>query len=352
MKAVMWFARRDVRVVEVPEPPAPPEGFVKIEVSYCGLCGSDVHEYAGGPLFLPASEPHPLTGVKTPVILGHEIAARVFELGIGVDTIQVGDRIALSPMFGCGECEWCQQDLIGLCPKAAVVGFAYPGGGYSRFINVKSHWCFKLPPEVSDEMGALVGPVAEAMRATSRVDVQPGEIVAVIGCGPIGLCAVQTALAAGASQIIALEPIHTRRLAASRCGAQHTIDPLSVDPLQAVKSLTGGKGVDAVIECGGSPATGILAGRIARTRGRIVILGIFEAPAPFDYFDLVTTEKTVMGSVSGFGGFPEAIELMKCKKLVIEPLITSKITLDEVPRKLEALASKEDENIKILVFPT
>jgi len=200
-------------------------------------------------------------------------------------------------------------------------------------------------------MGALVGPVAEAMRAIKRGGVQAGETVAVVGCGTIGLFAIQCARVAGAEQVIAIEPQAARREAALECGAKEVVDPFVQNPVEAVKGLLGGKGADVVIECAGTDATGITAGRLAKTRGRIVILGIFERPAPMDYFDLVVNEKTVLGSVSGHGGFEEAISLMAEGKILVEPLITKEISLVELPPMLEAITAGKDNNIKVLVLP-
>jgi (R,R)-butanediol dehydrogenase/meso-butanediol dehydrogenase/diacetyl reductase len=351
MKAARWHARRDVRIEEVPEPPAPPVGMVQVEVSYCGLCGSDVHEYAGGPLFLP-TQPHPLTGVQTPVILGHEIMANVLKIAPGETRLGIGERVAISPMVGCGECAWCMSDQIGLCTKAAVVGFSWSGGGYSRLINVHNHQCFVVPDQVSDEMGTMVGPVAEATRALKRANLQAGESLAVVGTGPIGLFVVQVGKAMGAAQIIAVDPVGRRRELALQTGATDVINPQDHQSVAIMKEKTAGKGADVVVECAGFPGTGMLAVRMARTRGRVAIVGIFEKPDVIDYFDLVNGEKTLVGSVTGYGGFEEAIKMMANGQVDIKPLITGKIRLDELPATLEMLSSSKGEHIKILVSPS
>ena len=130
MKAAIWHGRRDLRVEDVQEPPAPPAGQVKVEIAWCGLCGTDLHEYLGGPLYIPVATPHPLTGAQAPLILGHEAAGEVVQVGPGVSRVDVGDRVALCPIIGCLECESCRSGLMGLCSRIAFLGFL---GRVARF---------------------------------------------------------------------------------------------------------------------------------------------------------------------------------------------------------------------------
>ncbi len=352
MKAAVWHAQRDVRVEDVPEPPPPPAGQVKVEIEWCGICGTDLHEYMGGPLYVPTEAPHPLTGVKTPVILGHETSGTVVQVGPDVTRFEVGDRVVMCPIIGCLECEWCKSGLMGLCPNIAFLGISWHGGAFSQFVNVYEYMCYQLPPEVPFEIGALVEPWAAVVRAVKKANVEPGETVAVVGTGPIGLMALQAARIAGAGQVVALEVAAKRQQLARQIGASAVIDPAKQDPLEAIQDLTGGAGADAVIECAGVEATGILAGRIARRKGRVVVLGVFEKPAPLDYIDLVYGEKTVTGSMGGYGVFDEAIQMMADGTFDGEPLITGKIGLDDIlTAGFDALIKHKEENVKILVSP-
>ncbi len=104
MKAAVWHGRQDVRIENVSEPPTPPAGQVQVKVAWCGICGTDLHEYVGGPLYIPLGHPHPLTGVQAPVIIGHEMSGEVTAVGDGVETFSVGDRVAACPIVGCGKC--------------------------------------------------------------------------------------------------------------------------------------------------------------------------------------------------------------------------------------------------------
>src|SRR5580765_2923810 len=119
MKAAVWHGREDVRVEDVADPPPPPSGQVQVEVAWCGICGTDLHEYLGGPLYIPTKAAHPVTGVRAPVIIGHEMSGRVTAVGDGVDDFAVGDRIAACPIIGCGQCRWCKSGSMGQCDKVA-----------------------------------------------------------------------------------------------------------------------------------------------------------------------------------------------------------------------------------------
>jgi len=351
MKAAVWHAQRDVRVEDVAEPPSPPAGQVKVEVGWCGLCGTDLHEYLGGPLYIPAAAPHPMTGAKAPIILGHEMAGRVVEIGPEVTRVKVGDRVVLCPIIGCLKCEWCKSGLMGLCPSIAFLGVSWHGGGFSQYVNVYDYMCYHLPPDVSYEIGAMVEPFAATYRAVKQAGVKPGETVAIVGTGPIGLMALQSAHIAAAGQVIAFEPAAKRQELARQCGATAVIDPLKQDPVAAIREITDGAGADVVIECSGIEPTGILAGRVARRKGRVVVMGVFEHPAPLDYTDLVYGEKTVMGSMGGYGVFDEAIRVMAEGKFNGTPLITGRIDLDNILAGFDALINRKEENVKILVSP-
>ncbi len=352
MLAAVWHGMKDVRVEQVPVPPSPPAGQVKIKVACTGICGTDLHEYDEGPVLIPTNEPHPMTGIQAPVILGHEIAGTVVETGADVTRVSEGDRVAICPLIGCQKCRWCQSGLMGVCPNLASLGLSWSSGAFASYINVYDYMCYQLPGNVSDECGALVEPFAATVRALRIVDVQPGDNVAVVGSGPIGLMVIQAAHIAGAKQIIAIEPADNRRKLARTSGATSAIDPLTQDAVESVQELTEGEGADIVVECVGRQETGLLAGSLARRKGRIMIMGVFVKPAPMDYTDIVFSEKTFMGSMGGYGVYDDAIQMMAEGKFNSDALITGRIPLDKiVPNGFEALIHHKEEHVKILVTP-
>ena len=136
MKGAVWYGRQDVRVEHVAEPPEPPPEQLQVEVAWCGICGTDLHEYLGGPVYIPRSAPHPLTSVKAPVIIGHEMSGRVIAVGKGVRDFSVGDRIVACPIIGCQQCRWCRSGSMAQCDKVAFLGTSWSGGGALRAIEL------------------------------------------------------------------------------------------------------------------------------------------------------------------------------------------------------------------------
>jgi (R,R)-butanediol dehydrogenase/meso-butanediol dehydrogenase/diacetyl reductase len=159
MRAAVWHGRKDVRVETVPVPPSPQPGWVKIEVIWCGICGSDLHEYLAGPIFIPASAPHPLTGKQGSVILGHEFTGTVVEVGEGVTTLRVGDLVAPDACQHCGVCGPCLAGRYNVCEKLAFTGL-HNDGAFAKYVNVPAELCYILPAGVGAEAGAVIEPLA------------------------------------------------------------------------------------------------------------------------------------------------------------------------------------------------
>lgn len=352
MKALVWHDRQSVKIEDVPEPPDPGPGQVKIEVVWCGICGTDLHEYLGGPLYIPVDAPHPTTGVQAPVILGHEVSGNVISVGQDVSRVKVGDRVALCPIIGCLECRWCRSGQMHICPNIAFLGSSWSGGGFAQYLNVHDYMCYTLPDEVSYEVGALVEPFSATVRAVEQGQIAPGKRVAVVGAGPMGLMTLQAARIAGADETIVLEIAARRQQLARDCGATHVVDPSREDALAAVRNLTGGDGADIVFECVGAPETGMLAGRLAAPSGRIVVVGVFEEPTLLDYKDLVYGGKTLIGTMGGYGFYEQAIRVMASGQFDGDALISGKISLDNVISDgFDALINHKAEHVKILVSP-
>lgn len=351
MKAAVWHGRKDVRVDEVPEPPAPGPGEVKVKVHWCGICGSCLHEYIAGPIFIPVDAPHPLTGKKAPLIMGHEFSGDVVEVGPGVTNVQVGDRVAPDACQYCGTCYMCKRNRYSLCEKLAFTGLM-ADGAYAPYVNVPAYTLYKLPPEISYEIGALVEPIAVGVHAVRRGNLLEGDTVAILGAGTIGLVTLQAAKAAGASKIFSIEMAKARKEFAEKLGATAVIDPSKTDPIEEVRRLTGGLGVDVAFECIGNDKTGPQTAQLIRKGGKAVIVGIFEKPSQLHFNELVFNEKEIVGSLAYYGEFDTAISLLADGRIVGEPLITGKIKLDDIVEKgFEELIAHKESNIKILVSP-
>jgi (R,R)-butanediol dehydrogenase / meso-butanediol dehydrogenase / diacetyl reductase len=352
MKGAVWYGRQDVRVEHVAEPPEPPPEQLQVEVAWCGICGTDLHEYIGGPVYIPRDAPHPLTSVKAPVIIGHEMSGRVIAVGNGVRDFSVGDRIVACPIIGCQQCRWCRSGSMAQCDKVAFLGTSWSGGALSERLNLYAYQCYHLPDTLSDEVGALVEPFSATVRAVTMGRIGPDDNVAIVGAGPIGLMALMAAILRGAKRVVAVEVAQRRKETAKKLGAADVIDPSSENAEKRALEITDGEGFDVVVECAGQPMTAQLAGRLTRTRGRLIVMGVFEKPAPLDLTDLVFREKTVSGSMSGYGLYDETIRMMTDQRFKGEELITARIPLDDLVEKgYHGLLYEKENNVKTLVSP-
>lgn len=347
MKALLWHNRNDIRVEDVPEPDPGP-GQVKIRVRWTGICGTDIHEYLHGPIIIP-KEPHPVTGKSAPIIPGHEFCGVVADIGKEVTRFKTGDRVTADVGIACGKCFYCRRNQYILCEHAAYTGFS-ADGSMAEYVVVPDYACYKLTDAISDEAGSLIEPLSVAIHAVRRGEVSVGDTVAVVGAGPIGLVTLQAARAAGASRVFVLEKLAARKQCAERLGAAAVIDPADGDPVEQIKAQTDGLGVDVAFECVGRKETAPLTVSLTRKGGRAVIVGVFTEPSTFHFNDLVLAERDIRGSLAYAGEFAAAIALLTDGRATVDPLITTKIRLDDIITKgYRELIDHGPKYIKILV---
>src|SRR5580692_4104284 len=343
MLAVRWHARGDVRVEEVPPPAPPGPGELQLQVRWCGICGTDLEEWLSGPVFIPAAVPHPLTGARAPLILGHEFAGVVIAVGAGVTGPLPGQRVAVDTIVSCGSCHWCQRGEVTRCPALGALGL-HGDGGLAELCNAPARMCLPVPDTVADDEAALAEPLAVAVRALRRGGLRPGERVAVVGAGAVGLLAVQAALAFGAERVSVVEPLAERRALAVRLGADCAVPPEEAASLEA----------DVAVECAGTPDGVLTALAALGTGGRAVLLGIITEAVPIVPMDLVRGEKTLIGSLSHVWDedFRIALGLLGRGAVAAAPLITDRIPLAAaVTGGLALLRDEPEKHVKILVRP-
>jgi len=351
MRAALWYGRKDVRIENVPEPLSPGEDEVLVKIVWCGICGTDLHEYLTGPITIPAKNPHPLTKRRAPIILGHEAVGEVLEVGEKVSHCEPGDRVVFYPVIGCGGCWWCREGRPHLCSKVAFIGSSWDGG-MAEYMRVPASNCYFIPPDLSSEEATLVEPLAAAIRATKRAKVKPGETALVVGAGPMGLCVIQALRGAGVESVFAVEKIPERREMAKQLGAKETFDRTTSKTKKRIFKLTDEIGPKYVFECVGVKDTADFSFKMVRKGGKIIILGIFEKTELFNYTDLVYSEKEVLGSMGGGGEFESTINLLTLQKINLGPLITKKIPLSRlIEEGFEVMVEQREKNIKILVDP-
>ena len=351
MKAAVWHARKDIRIETVPDPSAPGPGEVILKVSTCGICGTDLEEYISGPIFVPTDKPNPLTHQMAPLILGHEFAGEVVEVGRDVP-FKPGDFLAPDTIIPCGECYYCKRHELTLCDNLAILGLM-GNGGLAEYCKVPISMCIELPPSLSLEYAALAEPLSVAVRAVRKSRLRIGETVAIFGGGTIGLFCLQIAVSAGASAVYVVEPVPQRRELALQLGATGVIDPKATDPVEELRNLTK-IGPDVVLEACGVPSVTPITIDAARKQGRIVLLGIPGSKSSINFFNVVVTEKEVIGSMSHVydEDFYTALRLLAEGRIDAEKLITHRIPLDQlVTHGLEHLEKRPLDTLKILVQP-
>lgn len=350
MRAARYYGKQDIRVEEVAEPQVREHDDVLVEVLCCGICGTDLHEYAVGPIVTPTT-PHPLTGVTLPQILGHEFSARVAAIGAGVRDVRIGDRVSIMPAIVCGRCRYCRGGQGHLCVQFACTGLSAETGGLAEYAVVKEYQVARLPDEVSDLEGAVIEPAAVAAYGVERAGVTGGDVVLVTGAGPIGILTALYAGAVGASTVIISEPNKNRSALAARLGIGPVVDPATGELDELVGRLTDGDGVDLAIECSGS--TPGLASCVQQTRKRAAIVqtGLHTKPATIDAMALSAKDLTLYGSWCWqLTDWPRIIRMVANGTYSVGKAVTAQIPLDDVVTKgFDALIDPQGDQLKVLV---
>ena len=352
MKALRYYNRRDFRLEEVPEP-EPGPGDVKLKVKWCGICGSDIHEYEAGPQMIPFDRPHPQTGRMAPITGGHEFSGEIVSLGEEVGGFSVGDRVTVRPTLPCYQCHYCRQGRHIQCLVLGTIGTS-ADGAFAEYVVVPEHTVFRLPDQVTYEMGAYAEPLACALHAVNRSGMQQGATVAVIGAGPIGLMTLQSALACGAEKAFVFETMESRRELAARLGADVVLDPRQGKPGREIARLTDGLRADTVFECAGNPAAMLLADEVSGRGATIVEAGVMMEPCEFPFRNLFMREKTIVASQGYVNEFSTALGYLAGGRIRSDPeMTTAKIGLHEVlHRGFDVLTGEgRFDHCKILVSP-
>ncbi len=350
MRAARFYGKSDIRIEEVPVPAIREPDDVLVEVQYCGICGTDLHEYLVGPIVTPVT-PHPLTGATLPQTLGHEFSATVAEVGSEVRDVAAGDRVAIMPAIVCGRCHYCRRGLGHLCSRFACTGLSAETGGLAQFAVVKEYQVATLPDEVSDAEGAVIEPASVAAYGVDRSGIAGGDIVLVTGAGPIGILCALYASAIGAATVIIAEPNPNRALLASAIDIGPVIDPTSDGFGALIDDLTHGLGVDVAIECSGSSAG--LATCVTHTRrhGSISQTGLHTRPATLDAMTLAAKDLSLIGTwCYRITDWPRIIRLVASGKYPVGQAITAKIELaDVVAKGFDVLVDPRGDQLKVLV---
>lgn len=318
------------------KPVLPKPGEVTLRVAYCGLCGSDRHIYHG----------QMDNRIDPPQVIGHEMSGVIVAVGDGVSDFHIGERGVVRPLFPCGECPACQAGHFHICQNLNFFGIESPGA-LQQYWTVPASTVHRLPDNVTMEEGALVEPLAVACHDVRLAGVSKGESVVVLGGGPIGLLIALVARKAGAS--VMLSEVNATRSALAASLGFPVFNPLQVDMPQLVKDRTGGAGADVIFEVTSSPNAAITMTELARTHGRITIVGIFGAPAPVDLHQVFLRELHVLGArVYEPQDFEMALKLLATRSLGVDALISARFPLASVPEVFARLDT-EASWMKVLI---
>lgn len=340
MKAVQVIGFEQAVFTEVPEPlPKPDELLVRVRK--VGVCHSDVE------VFRQELGIYRDGGASLPIIPGHEWAGDVVEVGKTVKGFRVGDRVTGECGIGCGVCDLCLQGLHNICPNRVETGVFNRDGAYAEYLTVPYKHAHLLY-DLSYTEGALIEPLTVGIWIARRAGIGPGDRVAVIGSGTVGIVAGHVARSCGADLVVAFGRKTFKLNLAKQMGADEAVD-LTQQPLQeAINDVTKGKGFNVVIEATGVPEGATLALRVAAPRARVVITGVFEGKMhTIDLNTIMPKELTVIGSLGGPTVFDEAIQLVRQGKLSVLPILTHTYPLSMGPKALQMVAEGRPDLVKI-----
>jgi len=312
---------------------------VLLRVKACAICGGDLHIYKGK---------HPLASL--PVAIGHELSGEVIEIGKSVSRIARGDRVAVEPVIPCGKCHFCLRGEYHLCQDIRYQ-YAAGQGGFTSLFLVSENWVHRLPDFLSFEEGALLEPLAVAVHAARRAQIEMGHSLAIFGAGGIGILLLQVARASGAAKVFITDLSEHRLKTAEFFGATLALHPGKEDPVERIFQETGGLGVDRSFEAVGLQTTLQQAAASLKKGGIGVLIGLFEDPhrVTFPVNLFVQREIEIRGSRGYCWDFQVAMEFLRNKRVKVKPLISHRLPLADLPRAFEILLDPKGEADKVVI---
>lgn len=345
MQAAVLYAPGDLRVEEAAVPCVQNADDVLINVKAVGICGSDLERVM-------------ITGTYNfPTIPGHEFCGVVAETGSGAGDFKPGDRVVVAPILPCGVCESCSHGNYGQCDNYNYLG-SRTNGGMAEYVVAPRQNLLKMPDNMSFGEGASVEPAAVTLHGMLQIKIDAGDTVVVLGCGTIGLFAVQFAKIMGAAKVIAVDIDVDKFSAAKKAGADVCVDAKSAEAITEIKNSAGSLGVDVVIETAGSAVTQEQALRIVKKKGRVLYLGtahkdVVLPPATFE--NIVRNELWLTGSWNSYSApFPgrewrTVLSYAQAGRLDLKSGITHSITLEQAPATIKSMLQREFSFNKVVI---
>ncbi|CCD26380.1 putative dehydrogenase BDH2 NDAI_0H02060 [Naumovozyma dairenensis CBS 421] len=376
MRALAYFGKNDIKFTnDLPEPKITAPDELIIDISWCGICGTDLHEFQDGPIFFPENGCcHEISGEGLPQAMGHEIAGIVSEIGPKVKKFQVGDRVVVEPTGTCKdryrwpdapnanqeECAACKKGLYNICSNLGLVGCGVQSGGFAERMVMNEAKCYKIPEHLTMDVAALIQPIAVSWHAVRVSKFKPGSSVLIIGGGPIGLGTILALNGHGVTEVVVSEPAKIRRDLAEKMGAV-VYDPMTRDHDESIKYLRsiapGGDGFDYTFDCSGNPATLKAAIECLTFRGTAVNVAIWgKNPVSFLPMDLTHQEKSYTGSMCytyhDFEAVIKAFEERRIDEEKAKHMITGRVPIENgVKDAILRLITHKEQTIKIILTP-
>ncbi|NNE91834.1 MAG: galactitol-1-phosphate 5-dehydrogenase [Verrucomicrobiales bacterium] len=343
MKALTLTAYNQFEYGDAPNPEVGPKE-VLIAVKACGICGSDIHGMDGS------------SGRRQPpIIMGHEAAGQIAEVGSEVTDWKPGDRVTFDSTVYCGECEACRSGQINLCPERNVLGVSCDDyrrhGAFAEFVKVPQHILCPIPDAVEYEQAAFAEPVSIALHGVNRVPLNPGDSAVVVGAGLIGLLVVQALKAKGAGTVIAVDLDEKRLELAKELGADHALISNEDVPAQVRELVGNDDGADVALEVVGFGPTMKIAVESVKKGGSIGCIGNLKAEVPFPLQAVVTRELSVFGSCASAGEYEAAVNAVADGSIKVEPLISAIADLKDGSEWFQKLYRNEDGLMKVILCP-
>jgi L-iditol 2-dehydrogenase len=346
MKAAVLTGVKTFEYIDVKRP-APQLNEVLIRIKAVGICGTDMELYNGTMPFFEMGL------CKYPLIPGHEWSGIIEEVGGDVTDLKPGDKVTGDVSIGCGKCLFCKRGLYNLCKNRCEVGISGgKDGAYADFLVMPEQFTYKLPGSLSFDEAAMTETTATLVKSIWKAPIKLGEIVLILGAGPIGLMALQAANAAGAGYTIVADRLKAKLDLAYQLGASKTIDTSVQDLSEVVKDLTDQRGVDYVLEASGSVELMSLASSLTKDAGVINTVGIYTKKIPeFDVSDIVLRDITLSGSVASPNVYEATLRLMDSGKIKTKPCISHRFALKDFAQAVTAQEQSLADRTKIMLYP-
>lgn len=343
MKALVLREYGRLEYDDVPEPEVGPDDAL-VRVKACGICGSDVHGMDGS------------SGRRIPpIIMGHEAAGVVADVGPNVADFAVGDRVTFDSTVYCGACDYCRRGQINLCDDRRVLGVSCDeyrrDGAFAEYVAVPQRILYRLPEGVSFKQAAMIEPLSVAVHAVRLVPVGPDDTAVVVGAGLIGLLVAQALRAAGCARVVAVDVEPHRLEMALTLGADAGLNPEDCNVPAEVRDMTGGRGADLALEAVGVTAAVKTAVECLRKGGSLALIGNISPTVELPLQAVVTRQLSLYGCCASCGECPECLEMIARGAVNVDTLISAVAPLGEGASWFERLYNREPRLMKVILVP-